>query len=254
MSKKNLIYWLMGISVLLIVLDTFGILKSVRNPIDNLISPVKLKIWNIKSGVGKYTDIVKNHAKYSQILEELAKLKQKQEESSLELKLLKEENVKLRLQLGAPLPLTFKLIPSNVLSVGLDMEVATGERDGVIKGMPVIDGLTLIGKVSFVSFGRSKIQLLSDINTKVSVKTNRGTSGDIIGGGNNSILLTKVLQKDPLFLDDKILTSGSDDFPPNLLIGKITHINSDDVSSYKQAKVEPLLDYASEQQVYIISK
>ena len=253
MYKKNLIYFLIGLSIILMLLDYFGFLKFVRAPVDKLVIPVKQKFWDVKLLASGFIDIANNYPRLNKIFEEKDRITKENEEFSIKLDLLKEENTKLRYQLESQLPSTYKFIPAQVISVGSDMEVSKGANDGVKVGNTVVDGTVLIGRVSKVSSYRSRVILASSSDMRISVKTTRGTSGTIVGASGKTIEMNEVLQKDPLFLEDKLVTSGQDGFPPNLLIGKITHISGDDVSVYKQAKIEPLVDYAKERIVFIIS-
>ncbi len=253
MYKKNLIYLLIAFSVLLLALDYIGILKPVRAPVDKLIIPVKQKYWDVKLLASGFIDIANNYPRLNKIFEEKDRITKENEEFSIKLDLLEKENTKLRFQLESQLPSTFKFIPAQVISVGSDMEVTKGVNDGVKVGQPVVDGTILIGRVSKVSAYRSRVMLASSSDMRISVKTTRGTSGTIVGASGKTIAMNEVLQKDPLFLEDKLVTSGQDGFPPNLLIGKITHITGDDVSVYKQAKIEPFVDYTKERIVFIIS-
>ena len=253
MYKQNLIYWLVALSILLLTLDYLGILKPLRAPVDNLVIPVKQKIWDVRLLALGFADIVSNYPRLNKIFEEKDRITKENEEFSIKLDLLEKENTKLLYQLESQLPSTFKFIPAQVISVGSDMEVSKGANDGVKVGNTVVDGTVLIGRVSKVSSYRSRVILASSSDMRISVKTTRGTSGTIVGSSGKTIEMNEVLQKDPLFLEDKLVTSGQDGFPPNLLIGKITHITGDDVSVYKQAKIEPLVDYAKERIVFIIS-
>ncbi len=253
MYIKNLIYLLIAFSVLLLALDYIGILKPVRAPVDKLIIPVKQKYWDVKLLASGFIDIANNYPRLNKIFEEKDRITKENEEFSIKLDLLEKENTKLRFQLESQLPSTFKFIPAQVISVGSDMEVTKGVNDGVKVGQPVVDGTILIGRVSKVSAYRSRVMLASSSDMRISVKTTRGTSGTIVGASGKTIAMNEVLQKDPLFLEDKLVTSGQDGFPPNLLIGKITHITGDDVSVYKQAKIEPFVDYTKERIVFIIS-
>lgn len=251
--KRNLIYYFLGLSLMLMVLDYYGLLKWVKGPVDSIVKPAKLEIWQIKSRVSNMTDVIRNYPQFKKILEESEKSKKENGEMKLQLSLVKDENTKLRMQLESPLPASFKFIPAEVLTVGSDMEVAAGEKDGVKEGMTVVDGTVLIGKVSVVSASRSRVWLPISREMQISAKTTRGANGVVVGGSSKSITLEQVLQKDPLFLDDVLVTSGMDLFPPNLLIGRIVYVSSDEAQVYKKAKVEPPIEYSHEKWVFIIS-
>ena len=50
-----------------------------------------------------------------------------------------------------------------------------------------------------------------------------------------------------------VVTSGSEEvFPPNLLIGKVASISQDERQPFQQAEIEPLVDSANLQTVFLI--
>jgi len=167
---------------------------------------------------------------------------------------LEEENASLRRQLGAPLPSNYQFITSDIIAVSRHMEIDSGRRQGIKPGMSIVDGLTLIGRVSQVTENRSLITLLTDRELSVPAISNRGTRGKVEGQLGELVVLKEVLQKDQLFLDDIILTSGEGGFPPKLIIGKITRIKSDDAAVYKEASVELFADITLLKKIFVIAQ
>ena len=182
-----------------------------------------------------------------------ANLKRVNEELILKTRVLTDENVTFRKQLEIPLPSSYKLIPAQILGTSRFLEVDAGEKEGIKPGMPAVLGNVYLGKVAAVTESRSSIMFLYDREMQIQVKTSRGTFGETSGQGEKSIALEKVLQKDPLFIDDQIVTTGLDGLPANLLIGKIVYINSDDSTPYKQAKIESFINLDSEKMIFIIT-
>lgn len=253
MSVYRLSYILLGLSLLLFFLDTLGMLNFVKEPVDSVVIPVKSAVydtWALVKGAG---NVVWEYKDIKNIADQRSKLAKENEELKRKVFDLTGENAAMRHQLGAPLPPTLGFIPGNVIGKSRYLEVSVGEKDGVKKDMTVVDGTIFIGKTVNVSPLRSSIILPTDSDLKIPAKTSRGTEGTVIGEFGSSVLLDKVLQKDQLFLNDQVVTTGAGGYPPNLLIGKITHISADDVSPYKQAAIEPPLDYGREQTVFIVS-
>lgn len=173
-------------------------------------------------------------------------------ELSVRIKELTDENASLRTQLGAPQPVNSKIIPAKVVSVAKFMEINAGSFDRIKPGMTVVDGTTFVGKIIKVEEFRSLVILPHDGDSSIPVRTSRGTRGELVGQA-GVILMDKILQKDPVFLDDLVVTSGEKEYPPNLVIGKITNVNTDDVSVYKQAKIMPNVDYDTLDYVIILT-
>ncbi|MBI5451928.1 rod shape-determining protein MreC [Candidatus Gottesmanbacteria bacterium] len=253
MIKIEQIHLFIIISVFLLIFDFFGLLKDFTAFADRIILPVKKEVYVSHLTVLNFGQILGNYSQIQKKFEDNQKLGRSNEELSLKVKLLTEENTKLRSQLEAPLPSSFQFLPAQVISVSRYMEVAAGTKDNVKPEMVVIDGVSLVGKIISVAEGRSTVMLPSDPESAVPAKTTRGTKGLVVGRGGGLVILDKILQKDPLFLEDLAVTSGENGFPPNLLIGKIINITSDDVSPYKQAKLAPILDYIGEKTVFILT-
>lgn len=241
------------ISALLIVLDTLNLLAPFKNPVEVLAVNIKDHIYSAYIGVGNIKDLFYQYSNLKRIVEERDKLKQLNGELTLDMDILRNENSKLRDQLQAPLPASYQFIPANVIGLSRTMDLAIGANSGVKNGMTVVDGTILIGRIINAANIRSSIVLPTDSEIEIPVKTLRGAKGIVTGEQGNKIVLTQVLQKDPLFLEDQVVTTGDGGYPPNLLIGKITHITSDDVSVYKSAQIDPAVSYKTEKIVFIIS-
>ena len=225
----------------------------IRSPFDNVIIPIKKNIYQITQKMTNFSLLVRE---YSQIKEKNDKwkfLSAENDQLKEKVRILTEENNKYLIQLDSPLPATFKFIPAQVISLSKFMEIWSGTKNGVNSGMTVVDGNVYIGRITKVAPYRSLVLMPYDKDSIVPAKTSRGTKGNVVGGNGTTIIMDKILQKEPLFLDDSIVTSGEGGYPPNLLIGKIAHIDTDDVSVYKQAQIEPTIEYGSEKLVFVIN-
>lgn len=253
MVKLDRIYWFIIVSVLLLLFDYAYFLKDIKAPFDQIILPMKRGVYTVDLAFKNFGQAILHYPQILKITEDNLRLQKINDELTFKVKLLTEENTKLRTQLQAPLPSSFQFIPADVISVTRFMELSVGGKDKVDSGMVVVDGISLIGKITKVDNSRSNVMLPNDPQSVIPAKTSRGTSGVVVGMAGGILLLDKVLQKDQLFLDDQVVTVGSGGYPPNLIIGKIVHISSDDVSPYKQAKLLPVLDYFNLKKVFIIS-
>lgn len=253
MAKRNLIPWYFIAAIFLVILDYFGMLNGIKKPAELVIMPVQKIIYQTITSAKNIGNIYWQYPHLFQLTTEVEKQKRINEELMLRVRELTEENSKLRSQLEAPLLSSFKFIPSQVLGISRFMLLSVGESSGVKAGMAVVSDTVFLGKVVKTTSSRSLVMLPNDPEMKISAKTSRGTIGEVVGQFGGSILMTRILQKEPLFLDDQVITAGSDSLPPNLIIGKISHINSDDTAPYKQAKLTPLLDYQKETTVFIVT-
>lgn len=253
MTRTDRIYWYIGVSLILILLDYFSLLRPIKFPLENAITPVRVFIFKTRSDVVDLYQYISHFRSLSRVLTENAKLNQDNEEYHFQAQFLKSENEQLRRQLGAPLPASYQFIPGRVIAVYDRMEINIGQKDGVKEGMTVVLETTFVGKIKTVSQNRSTVILPTDPDLFVSAKTEKGARGVVTGQKGSGIILDKVLQKDPIFLNDLVLTSGEDGVPPNLLVGKIISITNNDTNAYKQAKLLPSLDFGKEPMVFVIS-
>lgn len=254
MRRSISINWYILVSLALLFMDYFSQLGFVKTPVEEQIISIKRTIYSSTVNVKGAIDILYKYPQIAKTSSELDKLRRENQELILESSILEEENRELRHQLEAPLPPNFKFIPAQVVSVANFMEISVGERQGVISGMPVVYGQVLTGQIIETTPIRSKVRLLFDPKSKIKAKTNRGARGQVSGYLNESIIMEEILQKEPLFLDDLVITSGEEGFPPNLLIGKVSHIEVSDVSVYKQAKLTPLVDVYSKKTVFVLDE
>lgn len=251
MRKK--FFQLSIVSLFLIIADYFAVLTILKNPLEPLIVISKRLLYSRVVKMKVIPELISHYPELTKRFLESDRLTMENEEYLLEIKNLKEENEQLRLQLNASLPSSYRLIPAGVISKSRFLEIAAGEKDGVKEGMVVVEGKNLLGKIALVSRSRSTIMLLTDQELKVPAVSDRGTLGEVIGQFGQTVVFDKVLQKDPLFLDDSVLTSGTGGYPPDLIIGKVVNIITDDVAVYKQAKIEPLTDIKLKNTVFVIN-
>lgn len=253
MLKLKRIYILFFISIVLLALDYFHLLNFLKSPLDQIIIPLKKPIFAAKTFLMNFPGIITTFPLQEKNIQENAKLEKKLAELQFAQNKLLEENAKLRKQLEAPFPPSYKFVPANVISLTRFMELEGGSDQGIKKDQIVVDGTTLVGRVVETTPRRSKVMLLFDPDFRINAVTSRGTNGEIAGQSGGIILLTKILQKDLLLLDDEVVTTGDEFVPANLLIGKVSFINQEETASYKQAKITPLVNSAGEKFVFVIT-
>ena len=252
MRKK--FFSLLTAAVLLYILDYFRLIESARLPAEPLIVGVKKSLYQGFSQLKILPKVVVNYDTLVEAVKKNRQLTNENNEMRMKIGELVAENESLRKQLGAPLPASFRFIPADVIAVSRYMEIAIGSQNGVKAGMPVVDGSTFIGRISKTTDRRSLVILLTDNDLNVPVISNRGTRGKVNGQLGKLVLLNQVLQRDPLFLDDIFFTSGEEGFPPKLLIGKVVHIDTDDVDVYKQAQIAPYAEIDLIKKVFVLEE
>lgn len=118
------------------------------------------------------------------------------------------------------------------------MIVGAGERDNVKKGLVVMTGGGLAGRIASVGNRSARLLLLTDLNSRIPVMVERTRTRAILAG-NNSALLRMIYLSDggAVAPGDRIVTSGHGGvFPPGLPVGVVTSVAESGV------QVKPFVD------------
>lgn len=249
---RNFIFFIV-FSLILFFLDQTGIGKPLKGAAEQVVVPVKRQVNAVSIGSGKIADIFMHFDSVKDDHEKLLSLSKDVEVQTAELRRLIAENESLRKQLEAPLPASFKFIPAEVLGISRYMLIWGGEKDGIRKGMSVVDGKILIGKVISTTQITSRVILPTDPDSSIGALSSRGTRGTVRGQFGEKVYFQKILQKDSLFLDDLVLTSGEDGYAPGLLIGSVGNIESKDFEVYKRGELKMPIQYNRESTVFVIT-
>lgn len=241
------------VSILLFVLDYFRLLNPFKNPMEPVITDFKGTFFAAGSNVRLVPEIFMNYKSLISDMNNISELKNQKRSLTIERDYLKDENSELRKQLGAAVPASYRFIPADVISMNRYMEINQGEEAGIKKDMSVVNGAVFIGRVLKTTSSRSEIILMTDPDLTVPAVSSRGTRGNVSGQLGNFALFDNILQKDPLFLNDTLSTSGEGGFPERLVIGSIVFIDTDDVAVYKKARIKPEIDFSMLKKVFVIA-
>ncbi|MEW6717409.1 MAG: rod shape-determining protein MreC [Chloroflexota bacterium] len=120
-----------------------------------------------------------------------------------------------------------------------------GSDDGLRRGMPVVSPKGLIGRISAVTAGASRVQLITDPGTYINVYTQPSQAEAVLRGSiTGEISLDMIPQEAQVNVGDVVLTSGlGGNFPPNLLIGQITSVRKLELELFQLAAVQPTTDF-----------
>jgi len=154
----------------------------------------------------------------------------------------------------------FRYIPARVIKNSISNDrmnyitINRGTEDGVKKGMAVVTGNGIVGRVEHVSnHVASVVSVLSD--RKVSSKLSDGTSG-LITVWNPGTPEYVVTEKIPLHIKvkrgDSLFTTGYSFFPENVLIGTVSKIDTLKTTSTKNLKIRLSTNFRNLQYVYVV--
>lgn len=149
------------------------------------------------------------------------------------------------------------IIGKNSDNLGRYLIIDRGTDSGIKVGDAVIvaNGL-LIGKISEVSSGFSKVKLIISSDSAIAALSQESrTAGIIKGQYNLSLVMDMINPNDALNPGEYIITSGQDNiFPKGLVVGKINQVISNPGNIFKTATIDALLNFEKLEAIYILSK
>jgi len=171
----------------------------------------------------------------------------------------KKENENLKKLLNFSYNQKFDWISSEILTYDPNsfiksVTINKGERDGIKKGSAVISEGYLIGRISEVKGSYSRVLLIIDSNSAVpSIIQGTSVSGltrGLIGFG---LVLDNIPHDEKIKIGDIIISSGlGGDLPRGLIIGRVEEIESDDISIFQKARLNPAANFRNLRHVLVL--
>jgi len=117
--------------------------------------------------------------------------------------------------------------------------INVGERDGIVDGWAVMDGLGLAGRIAGVGQRSSRVILLTDTNSRVPVMLQPSGQRALISGDNSPLpLLEFVEEAEDVRPGDRVVSASDGGvFPPGLLVGEVV------LGTDRRLRVQPAADY-----------
>ncbi len=159
----------------------------------------------------------------------------------------------LKLDESGAIPSGYKPVAGRVISLSptvwfSDVMIDVGSGDGVKMHDPVVNGQGLVGEVTAVTGGVSKVKLISDHSSAVSVKV---VPSGILGivkptVGEPGRLVLQFLNSDKhVHKGQTVVTAGwrteeiESNFPPNIPVGEVTHASLTEQVAQERSVVRP---------------
>ena len=129
-----------------------------------------------------------------------------------------------------------------------------GSDDGLRRGMPVVTQNGLAGRVTQVTAKSARVKLITDPSIKVNVRVQPSRSEAVLTGSlTGDISLEQIPQDAKVNPGDLILTSGlGGNYPPNIIVGQITGVRSQEYALFQSASVQPVTDFSQLEIVLVI--
>lgn len=248
---------LLIISIVLIFIDSLGLLKVPKIYLQTVTSPIQFGLYKTSSGFLKQFEFIVMARKAAQenkaLTEQTAQILS--ENANLRRKLAEAEGF--LTQKDSLNPQTFNMVPARPLGISRYLLLDRGFEDGVQKDQVVVYKDSYIGKIQEISPKKSKVLLVSDPDSGLAafISSNAGKAKGVLKGQFGSeMLLDKILHQEPVEKGDLVYSEGSElEIPRGLILGQVTEIIKQDNEVFKQAKVKPLFDVTNLEILFIIT-
>lgn len=254
--EKNILKYIAVVG-LLIFLHFVKILSPVEGAIINVLRPVLSRIYTVGSELHISYSEQTNKKDLIKAIDELQKERNKLIAEKTKLEFAQEENEKLRQYLKFFTRENYNYVLADVISqnVFIDAQkqnqyiiINKGEDDGLSVGLAVVDGQgMLVGKITEVVKGISKVSLITNKDCKLAVLIQNQAAGQERTTGIAQGELGLTVKLDFIPRTEKIepgqlaVTSGLEEkINRGLVIGKIAQIDSSSNEVWQTAVIEPL--------------
>ncbi|WKC58252.1 rod shape-determining protein MreC [Borrelia sp. P9F1] len=254
------------VSVLLMVYDSWGY----RNKKDDffvftLNSYIQDSMHGFFSFIAGVFKAVNEYKNYGEKIDEYRKRIQQLEIVTQNVQMLRQENSRLKEQLGfyssnSSEFISAEIIYLNYSNISSLMAINKGYNDGVQKDMVAVayqDGFSgLVGKVVKVYAHTSRVLPLTSYENFVSARIqNSKFIGLVEGKGYGEYLemnYVSRLAENDLKVGDSVVTAGFSDDPGGIYIGRIIHFSVLEYNSLLSIKIEPMVVLDKLEYVFLI--
>lgn len=205
----------------------------------------------------KYVWLVGVSAENENLLDRVELLEAK----NLELLEIKKENSRLRTILDFKEENSLDGLAAKVISRGFSEFVSNvvidkGSVDGIEIGMPVIDGSSAVGQVTYVASHFSNVLLLNDLSSSVDAILQESRIRGIVEGSlDRKIFLKYVGNDEQIEIGQRVITSGYDlVYPKGLAIGVVIGVEKSDIGMFKNIEISSSANFDKLEDVFVLRR
>jgi rod shape-determining protein MreC len=230
-----------------------GVATTVVRPIQDGIATLVRPLGNAVGGV---TDVFAVRAENERLRARLETLEQRSR-SALDLE---RENSELRQLLDIRDRAELRTVGARTVALGAsDFEwtitIDVGEDAGVERGMPVINGDGLVGRVVQTTASASRVLLTIDPTFFASVRTSTtGETGTVQGRGGEPLVFNLTDPDADLEVGQELVTSAYDSgqYPEGIPIGTIAEVGESTTALTRDVTVRPFVDFTRLHEVLVV--
>ena len=255
------------VSFSMLLLSTRDLMMNFRETGLSVFSGARARVSDLSALVSQTVlsvqELFKLRAEHAELMEQIARY-ERLERSAVEIR---EENIRLREQLGFAQTLHYRHIPARL--VGRDPDnlysafvINKGRRAGVEKDMAVIawqgGSQALAGKVIEARPFESLVMPLYDSSLLVASRLAYSRYEGIVEGQGSpdaSLRMRFISRRarDEISQGDLVITSGMGGiYPPDITIGRVISVAYREYEISMEAEIEPLIDFSRLEYVFVI--
>jgi rod shape-determining protein MreC len=251
-----------ALAVFLLALSRAGVLGPLENVVLTAFSPLQEALTRVSEPAA---DFVSDIGRTDELADENQALRTENERLNAEVARLRENEIRLQqltqlLQVKETHPgdeflaaNVFAREPSNVKEMAA---IDRGKRDGVQEGMVIVtEGGSLVGRVTRVFDDYAWVTLITDPDSAVSAMVQESRAQGVVSGSYSRRLSMEFLRQAAVVQEgDVVLTSGiGGGFPPGLIIGRVSAVESSPQETFKEVTVEPLASLSRLETVLVLT-
>jgi len=153
-----------------------------------------------------------------------------------------------------------QVIANGVSNFEWTITIDKGSSDGIADEMPVVAAAGLVGHVVRVTPSSSIVQLIIDPESFVAGRLDgSGETGLLEGEGDGDLRMSQVEADIQVLPDERVVTAGyrfggvaESLYPPNVLIGTVSRVLSEDSALEKFVTVRPAVDFSTLSVVLVV--
>ena len=139
---------------------------------------------------------------------------------------------------------------------GYDVILTSGVESGANDNDIVIteDGV-LVGKIKRSYDGFAHVLMVNDPDFSVTAKVlSSNTAGIAKGALDKGLYFDLIVQSDAIKEGDIVVSSGMDFFPPALIIGTVSYVETNETDLFKKVKIRPAMEDVKIGRVLVVKK